>query len=60
MAARDEVLKRGDGVSADRDTFDIEREFLAGELPGRVVVLESDLRTGDAQVLGLRSAATGE
>ncbi len=53
VAARDELLKRGDGVSADRYTFDIERECLAGELPGRVVVLERDLRAGDAQVLGL-------
>ena len=53
VPALDELLQRRDGIAADRHTLDVERELLLGETPGGVVVLERDLRAGDAEILRL-------
>ena len=53
VTAPDQPLERRHRIALDRHPFDLKRELLLGEAPRGVVVLERDLRAGDAEILGL-------
>jgi len=48
MTALHERLERLDGVAPDRHVLDLKGELLLGKAAGGVVILEGDLRPGDA------------
>ena len=53
VAAVHELLQGAECIAADRNAFDVEGEFLIGELPGGVVVLERHFGAGNAVVVRL-------